>query len=66
MVLTWGGSMAARGAVAKKKTQWGRGMGLMCECMILKEPLNHSGPQFPQLDSSLPRYHGFIYSQAPG
>lgn len=27
--------------------------------VILKEPLNHSGPQFPQLDSSLSRHHGF-------
>lgn len=48
--------MAARGAVAKKP-RWGGGMGLMW--VILKEPLNHSGPQFPQLDSSLSRHHGF-------
>ena len=64
MVLTWGASMAERGAVAKKEPWWGGGRGLMCGCVILKEPLNHSGPQFPQLDPALPRHHSFIYSQA--
>ena len=63
MVVTWGSSMAARGAVAQKP-RWGGGMGLMCTGVILKEPLNHSRSQFPHLDSSLPRHHGFIYSQA--